>query len=49
MDPALSQAFKGNISSLDNHAGRVTLPEGTSPTTMKNRLLRLAAELGMLQ
>jgi hypothetical protein len=43
---------KGNkddrrIQSLDNLATRVTLPEGTSPTTMKNRLLRVGAELGI--
>ena len=45
MDPALYQALKENIQSLDNTATRITLPEGTSPTTMKNRLLRVAAEL----
>ena len=28
-------------------ATRVTTPEGTSPTTMKNRILRVAAELGV--
>jgi hypothetical protein len=38
-------AFKGKIQSLDNMATRLTIPEGTSPTTMKNRLLRVAAEL----
>jgi hypothetical protein len=47
MDPALSQAFKEKIQALDNTATRLTLPEGTSPTTMKNRLLRVAAELGV--
>jgi hypothetical protein len=45
MDPELYQAFKAKIQSLDNTATRLTLPEGTSPTTMKNRLLRVAAEL----
>ena len=45
MDPELYQAFKDKIQSLDNTATRLTLPEGTSPTTMKNRLLRVAAEL----
>ncbi len=45
MDPALYQALKENIQSLDNTATRISLPEGTSPTTMKNRLLRVAAEL----
>jgi hypothetical protein len=47
MDAELYHACKGKIQSLDNHAVRVTLSEGTSPTTMKNRLLRLAAELGI--
>ena len=47
MDPELYQAFKEKIQSLDNTATRVTIPEGTSPTTMKNRLLRVAAELGI--
>jgi hypothetical protein len=45
MDPELYQAFKEKIESLGNTASRVTLPEGTRPTTMKNRLLRVAAEL----
>jgi hypothetical protein len=45
MDPGLYHAFKEKIQSLDNMAARLTLPEGTSPTTMKNRLLRVAAEL----
>jgi hypothetical protein len=45
MAPELYHAFKEKIQSLDNAATRLTLPEGTSPTTMKNRLLRVAAEL----
>ena len=45
MDPALYQALKENIQSLDDPAILFTLSEGTSPTTMKNRLLRVAAEL----
>jgi hypothetical protein len=45
MDPELYHAFKEKIQSLDNTAARLTLPEGTSPITMKNRLLRVAAEL----
>jgi hypothetical protein len=45
MDPELYQAFKDKIQALDNTATRITLSEGTSPTTMKNRLLRVAAEL----
>ena len=47
MAPELYQAFKDKIQSLDNLATRVTLPEGTSSTTMKNRLLRVAVELGL--
>jgi hypothetical protein len=47
MDPALYFAFKEKIQSLDNTATRITIPEGTSPTTMKNRILRVAAELGI--
>jgi hypothetical protein len=47
MDPELYYAFREKIQSLDNTAARLTLPEGTSPTTMKNRLLRVAAELRM--
>jgi hypothetical protein len=35
MDPELYQAFKDKLQSLDNTATRLTLPEGTSPTTMK--------------
>jgi len=45
MDPELYHAFKEKIQSLDNTATRITIPEGTSPTTMKNRILRVAAEL----
>jgi hypothetical protein len=47
MDPELYHAFKEKIQSLDDTAARLTLPEGTSPTTMKNRLLRVAAALGI--
>jgi hypothetical protein len=45
MDPEIYNTLKGKIQSLDNTATRMTLPEGTSPTTMKNRILRVAAEL----
>src|SRR5688500_997919 len=44
MDPYLYQALKEKIHTLDGSAARLTLPDGTSPTTMKNRLLRVAAE-----
>jgi hypothetical protein len=47
MDPGLYQAFKEKLPSLDNTATRLMLPEGTSQTTMKNRLLRVAAELNI--
>jgi hypothetical protein len=47
MDPELYQALKGKIQSLDNTATRLTLPEGTNPITMKNRLLRVANELNI--
>jgi hypothetical protein len=47
MDPELYQAFKDKIQSLDTTATRLTLAEGTRPTTMKNRILRVAAELGI--
>jgi hypothetical protein len=45
MHPALYNALREKIQFLDNTAARLTLAEGTSPTTMKNRLLRVAAEL----
>ncbi len=47
MDPELYQAFKDKIQSLDNTATRLSLPAGTNVTSMKNRLLRVAAELGI--
>jgi hypothetical protein len=47
MDPELYHALKGNIQSLGITAVRMTFAEGASPTTMKNRLLRVAAELNI--
>jgi hypothetical protein len=47
MDPEIYHALKENIQSLDNTASRMSLPDSTSPTTMKNRILRVAAELGV--
>jgi hypothetical protein len=47
MDPELYAALKQKIQSLDATAARLVLPEGTNPTTMKNRILRVAAELGV--
>jgi hypothetical protein len=45
MHPALYNALREKIQSLDNTATRLTIPEGTSPATMKNRILRVAGEL----
>jgi hypothetical protein len=47
MDPELYRALKEKIPSLENTATRITVPEGISQTTMKNRILRVAAELNM--
>jgi hypothetical protein len=47
MDPAIDSAFKQNIPSLDHTATRMTIPEGPRLTTMKNRLLHIAAKLGI--
>jgi hypothetical protein len=47
MDPELYHTLKEKILALNTTATRMTLPEGTSPSTMKNRILRVAAELGI--
>jgi hypothetical protein len=47
MDPELYHAIREKIQSLDSTATRIALPEGTSPTTMKNRIVRIATELGI--
>jgi hypothetical protein len=47
MDPQLYQELKTRIPALSSHAVRMAIPEGTSPTTMKNRILRVAEELGV--
>jgi|SRR5882724_212676 len=47
MDPLLYQALRDKIRSLDTTAIRMPLPDGTSPTTMKHRILRVAAELSI--
>jgi hypothetical protein len=44
MDPILYNALKGKIASLSNIAARMNLPQGVSPVTMKNRILRVASE-----
>jgi hypothetical protein len=45
MDPQLYQELRTRIPALSSHAVHMTIPEGTSPTTMKNRILGVAAEL----
>ena len=40
MDPELYHALHQKLQSLDNSATRMTIPEGTSSTTLKNRILR---------
>jgi hypothetical protein len=47
MDPQLYQELRTRIPALTSHAVHMTIPEGTSPTTMKNRIARMAAELGI--
>lgn len=45
MDAWLYQALKSKIQALSGNATRMQLPEGTSLITMKNRILRVAAEV----
>jgi hypothetical protein len=45
MDPELYRVLKAKIQSLDSAATRLTIPEGTSTTPMKHRILRVASEL----
>jgi hypothetical protein len=47
MNPELYHALAEKIQALNTTAARMTLPEGTSPSTMKNRILRVAAALGI--
>jgi hypothetical protein len=47
MDPFLYKALKSKIQSLAKTAARMNLPEGVNATTMKNRILRVAAELNV--
>jgi hypothetical protein len=44
IDPILYQALKNKIRALDGTAARLTLPDSTSPATMKHRLRRIAIE-----
>ena len=47
MDPELYHALKQHIQLLDNTATRLSLPDGTSPTTMTNHIRHVAAALGV--
>jgi hypothetical protein len=47
MDPELYQELRMRIQSLSDQAVRITIPDGTSQNTMKNRILRIAGELGI--
>jgi hypothetical protein len=47
MDPTVYNALKETIQSLDSTVTRLTIPEGTSTTTMRNRILRVVTELGI--
>jgi precorrin-4 methylase len=45
MDPALYHALTTKIASLTSQAVRMTILDGTSPNTIKYRILRVAAGL----
>ena len=47
MDPQLYQELRTRIQSRSDQAVRLTIPDGTSQSTMKNRIQRVAAELGI--
>ena len=47
MDPELYRALYEKLKSLGNTATRITIDDGASPTTLKNRVLRVAAEVGV--
>jgi hypothetical protein len=47
IDSELYNALKEKIHSLGKTATRLTIPEGTNPTTMEHRILRVAAELSI--
>jgi hypothetical protein len=49
MDPQLYHELKTRIPALSSHAVHMTIPEGTSPATMKNRITRMATELKFKQ
>jgi hypothetical protein len=47
MDLQLYNTLKAKLQSFGNTATRITIPKGTSAATMKNRILRVAAELNV--
>jgi hypothetical protein len=47
MDPVLYRTLREKIQSLDNTAARMLLPAGATPAAMKNRILRVAAEINV--
>jgi hypothetical protein len=47
IDPQLYQALRTRILALSDQAVRMMIPDGTSRATMKNRIQRVAAELGV--
>jgi hypothetical protein len=47
MDPQLYQELRTKLQALSDQAVRLMIPDGTSQATMKNRIQRVAAELGV--
>ncbi len=47
MDPQLYQELRTRMQSLSNQAVRMAVPDGISPNSMKNRITRVATELGI--
>jgi hypothetical protein len=47
MDPVLFDALRTKILSLADQAARMPIGDGVSPTTMKNRIVRVAREVNV--
>jgi hypothetical protein len=47
MDPQLYQELRSRMQSLSDQAVRMAVSDGTSLATMKNRIVRVATELGI--
>ncbi len=47
LDPEFYRELRTRIQALSDQAVRMMIPDGTSQTTMKNRIQRVAAELGI--